>query len=383
LSYIEASNKDFQNAELHARRALAVDPSPENQTGMAFVLFEMNDQRKLDEALDLAKAAVKSQPDNAYNYHVLIAVAAQKNDIPTLRDTRSHLMVLTPSDPVGHYIAGLIATQDKQWEKAESELLLAEKYGYPAADIADILETSGIRTQAMLARGLRWGGIVLLSWLAGIGLLFIIGLFLSRATLQTVGREISTGRFEINLGEQFIRRVYRLVIWVASAYFYISIPVLIVVIVTLVGGIIYMFTAMGSIPINLAIFVVIAWVYTLVAIVRGLFVRIKQDDPGRTVKVDEMPELWQMVRGVAEHLGTRPVDATFLTPGVEIAVTEHGSVINKLRDKGQRILILGLGALAGLTQGELQGILAHEYGHFNNRDTAGGNFANQSFILFT
>jgi Zn-dependent protease with chaperone function len=41
------------------------------------------------------------------------------------------------------------------------------------------------------------------------------------------------------------------------------------------------------------------------------------------------------------------------------------------------MLVLGIGSLAGLTQGELEGILAHEYGHFNNRDTAGGDFANQ------
>jgi Zn-dependent protease with chaperone function len=32
-----------------------------------------------------------------------------------------------------------------------------------------------------------------------------------------------------------------------------------------------------------------------------------------------------------------------------------------------------MGALSGLTQGQLRAILAHEYEHFNNRDTAGGN----------
>jgi Zn-dependent protease with chaperone function len=47
-----------------------------------------------------------------------------------------------------------------------------------------------------------------------------------------------------------------------------------------------------------------------------------------------------------------------------------------LRDQGQRYLILGMGALAGLTEGELGAILAHEYGHFNHRDTVGGNFVN-------
>jgi Zn-dependent protease with chaperone function len=377
LSYIEASNKDFQNAESHARQALAGDPSPENQTGLALVLFDMNDQAKLNEALDLAKAAVKSQPDVVYNYHILIAIAAQMNDMTSLRDANQRLMAIAPTDPVGHYMAGLIAADDRQWEKAESELMLAEKYGYPAADIADLIKTSGIHNQALISRGLRLGGIALLSWLAGIGLLFVCGLFLSRATLQTVGREISTGQYEVTPREQFIRRIYRLVIWIASAYFYISLPILIVIIASLVGGVIYVFKTMGAIPANLAIIVVLAGVYTLVAIVRSLFVRVKHDDPGRPVKADEMPELWQLVHNVAERLDTRPVDAIYLSPGVEIAVTERGSLISKMRNKSQRVLILGLGALAGLTQGELQGILAHEYGHFNNRDTAGGDFANQ------
>ena len=54
---------------------------------------------------------------------------------------------------------------------------------------------------------------------------------------------------------------------------------------------------------------------------------------------------------------------------------ERGGIWKKLRGAGQRILVLGLGALPGMTQREFQAILAHEYGHFSNRDTAGGNLA--------
>jgi Zn-dependent protease with chaperone function len=38
-------------------------------------------------------------------------------------------------------------------------------------------------------------------------------------------------------------------------------------------------------------------------------------------------------------------------------------------------LILGVGVLDGLKIGPLKAVLAHEYGHFSNRDTAGGGFA--------
>jgi Zn-dependent protease with chaperone function len=47
----------------------------------------------------------------------------------------------------------------------------------------------------------------------------------------------------------------------------------------------------------------------------------------------------------------------------------------RLRDHGQRYLILGVGVLDGLTQRQLRAVLAHEYGHFSHRDTAGGDLA--------
>jgi len=58
-------------------------------------------------------------------------------------------------------------------------------------------------------------------------------------------------------------------------------------------------------------------------------------------------------------------------------VTERGTTTERLRDRGKRQLVLGLGVLEGMTDLQLRAILAHEYGHFSNRDTAGGNVAAQ------
>jgi Zn-dependent protease with chaperone function len=46
-----------------------------------------------------------------------------------------------------------------------------------------------------------------------------------------------------------------------------------------------------------------------------------------------------------------------------------------MQDKSHRILILGAGALNGFNQNAFRAVLAHEYGHFSNRDTAGGDVA--------
>lgn len=50
-------------------------------------------------------------------------------------------------------------------------------------------------------------------------------------------------------------------------------------------------------------------------------------------------------------------------------------MLRQLRGKAERCLILGVGVLDGLNLGPFKAILAHEYGHFSNQDTAGGGFA--------
>jgi Zn-dependent protease with chaperone function len=83
------------------------------------------------------------------------------------------------------------------------------------------------------------------------------------------------------------------------------------------------------------------------------------------------------VEDVARKLEVRPVDNIYVIPWAAISVNERGGILRKMFGTGKRNLLLGMAALQGLTQGQLAAILAHEYGHFSNRDTAGGNLAYQ------
>src|SRR4029079_11659575 len=65
----------------------------------------------------------------------------------------------------------------------------------------------------------------------------------------------------------------------------------------------------------------------------------------------------------------------YLTPGTDLAVFERGGMLRQLRGNTERCLILGVGVLDGLELAPFKAILAHEYGHFSNQDTAGGGFA--------
>ena len=82
---------------------------------------------------------------------------------------------------------------------------------------------------------------------------------------------------------------------------------------------------------------------------------------------------------MARKLETHPVDAIYVTPYTGIAVNEKGGILKKIRQGGQRNLVLGMGGMSGLTQGQFAAVLAHEYGHFYNRDTAGGDLAQQVY----
>jgi uncharacterized tellurite resistance protein B-like protein len=119
--------------------------------------------------------------------------------------------------------------------------------------------------------------------------------------------------------------------------------------------------------------------------IRSLFIKLEREEPGRALTQDEAPELWALTRRVAETIGTRPVDEIRITPGTDVAVYERGSRREKANDQGHRILLLGLGVLNGFEINGFRAVLAHEYGHFSHRDTAGGEVAlrvNEDMIKF-
>ncbi len=54
---------------------------------------------------------------------------------------------------------------------------------------------------------------------------------------------------------------------------------------------------------------------------------------------------------------------------------KKGSYRERSNDKARRIRILGVGVLNDFEQNGFRAVLAHEYGHFSHRDTAGGDIA--------
>jgi Zn-dependent protease with chaperone function len=165
------------------------------------------------------------------------------------------------------------------------------------------------------------------------------------------------------------------VLWLSCVYYWLSIPVVALLVLAAAGGALYAIFALGHIPIKLVVIILLVLFATLRAMAKGLFARGRDEDPGLRLAAEEEPRLRVLLTEVAAKIGTRPVDNVYLTPGTDLAVMERGGFLKQLRGSSERCLILGVAVLDGMKLGPFKAILAHEYGHFSNRDTAGGGFA--------
>lgn len=374
LSSVEIALGDVVAALSHAQQAYAADPSPYNRSALAYALLASDLRVNLGPALEHASAAAAELPNDPFAQYVLALAAYASEDLPALERSSQAMIRLFPDDPLGHFLAGVAAAEAERWEEAERELLRAQELGMPASQVEQVL-ASGVRTQARVQRGLRLGGYGLAGWAGGLAVLFVAGQLLSSATLQAVSKGGRPAQAAVSGAERALRSIYRAVIAITSAYFYVSIPLLILVVIGLTAAVYYLFFVIGRIPLRLALLIGAAALYTVYAIVRSVLARVEQGDPGRPLTRNEAPRLWSLCEEIARRLRTRPIESVFVTPGTGIGVMERGGAWEQVRGEATRTLLLGLGALPGMTQGQFRAILAHEYGHFAHRDTAGGRLA--------
>src|SRR5262249_41240942 len=201
---------------------------------------------------------------------------------------------------------------------------------------------------------------------------------LSAATLKAASQMAADPRAAPVHHLTALRSVYRGVLWLTCAIFYLSLPLVVLLVVGAAYALWLAFAAIGRIPVQLALTVALVVSVSLWAVAKSLGAvlgRAKSSDPGIKLDLNEHPRFAAAIREAAERVGTRPVDTVFLTPGTDIAVYEKGGLGRRMSGHTERCLILGVAVLDGMTQGQLKAVLAHEYGHFVNRDTAGGGMA--------
>jgi Zn-dependent protease with chaperone function len=361
------------------RGALAAEDNAENKAVLAEVLLVMPSggsptQSEIREALDLATSAVARKPDDAYAQMVLCEAALRTEQLDRLRSCSRALVRITPESPGGHIYSSMVSASEGNFGEALALLDHAKELG------VDERTTESLRLDYEAAMPLhqRYGAKMLygfLGWAVGLVALLGLGALLSKLTLRAATKVPKTEGGHAEGADKWLRRLYRVVLWACCAYYYISLPIVTLLVLVLGGGIIYGFIALGRIPVKL---VVIVGLFTLVsvwAVLKSIFFRPKASEPGDKLDLAEHPKLRAVLEEVAGRIGTRPVDNVYMTPTTDVAVFERGGLIAQLTGRTERCLVLGAGVLDGFEVGAFKAVLAHEYGHFHNEDTAGGGFA--------
>jgi Zn-dependent protease with chaperone function len=119
------------------------------------------------------------------------------------------------------------------------------------------------------------------------------------------------------------------------------------------------------VPAGVLVAVASAW-----GVVRGVLGLGRPRSEDVPVSSEQEPALWELSREVAAAVGTRPADRLVLSPFPGISVHEEGGLPRLAVGSTERILTLGMPSVVGLSVQETRSILAHEYGHFSDRDTA-------------
>lgn len=362
------------------RKALQLKRSPDNLISLAHVMaYPAPDVqaglKEKEQAFIFAKEAMARRTDQSDgDYPLLMAqLALDLNNVPEFRAATEELVRRHPDWGATHYYNAILAAFDNQWSLARQEIEQAGRMGVPAEDVERFLVETGIRSRERAWSYAYIAGSVVLAWALGLLLLFVLGGILSRRTLK--GLETADPETLVSPEHEKLRSLYRKVINIAGLYYYISIPVVILLVLGLSGAIIYGLMNAGTVPVKIVLILAIGALITTYQIIKSLFVRQKQEDPGRVLPEEEALGLWTLAREVATTIGTRPVDEIRVTPGTEVAVYERGGFRERMQDKAERVLLVGVGVLNGFNQNAFRAVLAHEYGHFMHRDTAGGDMA--------
>ncbi len=336
-------------------------------------LYVFSEKKDLSLALQLLKEAMKLPEGKEVDFYLLRAqIELQRDDIYAFRNTTRNLLDKYSENPYSHYYAAILAINDGSWKKAYRETKEAEQLGLPQEAVQALMD-SGIEENSRKFRYFNGLFLVIGIWLAGLLLLFVFGKILSNITMMSLEQKDASGQFK-KLGNTW-RNIYKAIINIAGVYYYLSLPIIIILLIGLVAALVYAFLLIGRIPIQITAILVIGTVVSIFWMIRSLFLKTDTTDPGRFLKPEEAPELYNLTKIVASHVGTRPVDEIRITVATDLAVYEKGSWIEKMQDRAKRILIIGTGILKDFKMDEFQSVLAHEYGHFSHRDTAGGNVA--------
>lgn len=366
-----------QEALSLCREAFTAQPTTDNRAALAWALIQSGlsapTPAEIQEAVAHAGALVAQPEWSEFGLVTACQAAYLGNNLELLRACSARLERVGSRNGA-HFGIWLLDMAQGDYGAARAHLEQGRAAGM-SPQLYATLAAETDKARPLWQKLARPASLTFAVWLGCLILLLVTGLALSEATLRAVKRLGSDKKGPTLAITVYLRRVYHTVLWLCCAYYYVSLPLVVLAVIGLGGGLIYGFFAVGEIPIKLVAIILVVIVVTVWASVKSIFVRAKDEDPGQRLNLDGSPDLRGVLGEVAREINTRAVDTVYVTPGTELAVMERGGMLQQLRRRPERCLILGVGVLDGMKLGAFKALLAHEYGHFSNRDTAGGGFA--------
>jgi len=171
---------------------LISDPSLAGLMNAVSVLDRSQAQSKLIhpyrlQAKQLAQQQIRSGVNQPLPWVATAKFALEDQNQALFHSTTQELVQRFPSNPHGHYFAGVRALEDGDWKSAEESLLRAKKLGLPEESIAQLLKIA-IDNQRWIWQYAQIVGLVILAWLAGLMFLYLVGSWLSDTTLKAAKR---------------------------------------------------------------------------------------------------------------------------------------------------------------------------------------------------
>ena len=372
LCYTELGRNHRERAISLCRDAVAMDPSADNRATLAMALMGGPPTPEEDaEAMTLLRAATQQEPNNALAQTLLCKEAVDQHDALTARGCTDALLRLEPNEPYPHYYASILAAVAGDFATARREAEIAHEKGI-SEELYQKLISDLEAAQPWYQRGFARLWPVLAGWACGFLLLVLVGFALSGATVRAVAK-LPRKAAEPPAGA--LRKVYRAVLTLVSFYYFVSLPIVALLIVAFTGFLLVGSFTVGDVPLKFVVAVVLISLYVLFAMARSLRFDRDDEDPGLRLDLEDHEALRKVLGDVAKAVGTRTVDEVYLVPGSTLSMTESGGFWKQARGRGARELVLGVGALDGLGLGPFKALLAHECGHFRHEGTAGGDLA--------
>ncbi len=263
------------------REARAVAETTENLGALAVALASPpHDRADVAEAQRLVSLGISRAPDDAHLRETSCQVAIAAEDLADLGACVHKLETIAPRTPSTHVFATIHAASEGRFDDARASLERARALGL-APEQYQHLSTSLDQAIPLTTRAWSAGWRVAVAWIGTFVLLLALGSGLSRMALGAARRVPESADGHPHGAEKTLRRVYRAVLWLCCGFYYLSIPLLLVVVVLAGGGLILGFFMLGTIPVKLVVVIGLVTLTTVWAVIKSLFVRAKQVDPGR------------------------------------------------------------------------------------------------------